>query len=97
LTLLAAPDRDDESSATASELAGPSPSESDIRENETVRAAAEPGSLLCFFLPLSELLGEFASESAFRFKADRNGGGGAMMDLELGGLVEKGLPVLPVG
>jgi hypothetical protein len=97
LALLRVPDRDDESSATASELARPSPSESDIRENETVRAAAEACSPLCFFLPLSELLGEFASDSAFRFKADLNGGGGAMMFFELGGLVGKGLPVLPAG
>jgi hypothetical protein len=97
LALLVGPDRNDASSAIPSELARPSPSESDIRENETVRAAAKPDSALCFLLPLSELLGEFASESAFRFKADLNGGGGAMMALELEKFAGKNWPVLPVG
>src|SRR2546421_12671243 len=81
------PARDDASSAaSASELARPSPSESDIRENETVRAAARPDPVLCFFRLLSKVLGEFAPDSAFRFKADLSGGGGAMMALELGEL-----------
>jgi hypothetical protein len=96
LALLDGPDRD-ASSATASELARPSPSEPDIRENETLRAAAKPDSTLCFLLPLSELLGEFASESAFRFNADLSGGGGAMMPFELEELAEKSCAAGPAG
>jgi hypothetical protein len=98
LALLDGPSRDEGSSPTASELARPLPSESDIRENETVRGGAEPDSTLCFRLPLSELLGEFAFESAFRFNADLSGGGGAAIEpLGPAEFAEKSGPAGPAG